>query len=68
MPPLIPTSRWEAVYQANAGAHQGVTFTLWTPLAESAKVLINEETTVELEAQPFGYWSKHVAEAKPGDL
>ena len=57
-----------AVYRADAGAHQGVTFTLWAPLAQSARVLINEETTVDLEAQPFGYWSTHMPEAKPGDL
>ncbi|MGB3850246.1 MAG: malto-oligosyltrehalose trehalohydrolase [Tunicatimonas sp.] len=57
-----------AIYQADAGAHPGVTFTLWAPLAESARVLINKETTVALEAKPFGYWSAHVPDAKPGDL
>ncbi len=71
MEPIAPVYTHQpvgAVYRADAGAHQGVTFTLWAPLAESAKVLINEETTVDLEAQPFGYWSAPVSDAKPGDL
>ena len=44
-----------------------VTFTVWAPKAQSAKIILNQNT-IELESQPFGYWSAQVPEAKPGDL
>ena len=52
-----------AVYRDNT-----VTFTVWAPEAESAKVILNEDTIIDLESQLFGYWSARVPEAKPGDL
>ena len=45
-----------------------VTFTVWAPLATSAQLILNEDTTIDLEKQPFAYWSAAVPEAKPGDL
>lgn len=45
-----------------------VTFTVWAPEAQSARVILNEDQKIELEAQPFGYWSASVPDAKPGDL
>ena len=52
-----------AVYRDNT-----VTFTVWAPKAEAAKVILNEDAPIDLEPQPFGYWSATVPEAKPGDL
>lgn len=43
-------------------------FTVWAPEAQSVQVILNEEKTILLEAQPYGYWSARVDTAKPGDL
>ena len=47
---------------------EAVTFTVWAPEAQSAQLILNEDKTIALEKQPFGYWSARVSEAKPGDL
>ena len=56
------------MYRTADGRNGEVTFTVWAPQARSAKVILNETTTVDLASQPFGYWSAPVPEAKPGDL
>ena len=62
-PPLYTHHPVGAIYHDSS-----VTFTVWAPHATSAQLILNEDTTVDLEKQSFGYWVSEVPEAKPGDL